>query len=297
MQLIAYLVAYPFIWFISILPFGVLYFLSDVTYVILYRTIGYRKQTVRQNLLLALPHLSEDERKKIEKRFYHHFCDTFFEMAKTMSLTDKQIEKRFTFTNFDVVHDYEDKNKSIVVLCGHYGNYEWLLSMNKYLKSSKGFGVYKTIRNKHFNELVKKIRRKFRSELVGTKSIIPLMRQNQRQGIQAAYGFLSDQSPKQQSIIYWGKFFDVEVPLQVGGEVLAKKLDMNVIFAKMKKTKRGHYSCTFVPYEGEPKSTPNFEITDWFINLLENHIKEAPEYYLWTHKRFKHRRETLSATA
>ena len=290
MQLLAYILAYPIIWFISIQPFRVLYFLSDITYLLLYRLIRYRKKTVRQNLRLALPHLSEPELNKVEKKFYSHFCDSFFEMAKTLSITDREIRKRFTFTNIELTHEYETKGKSVVVLIGHYASYEWLLSMSKYFNAYKGFGIYKAIRNEYFNTLVKKIRRKFNAELISTKSTIPAMRQNERKGIKGFYGFISDQSPKLHSIIYYGKFFGIEVPMQVGGEILAKKLDMNIMFARVEKTGRGYYQCTFVPLPGNTKDYPNFEITDWFMKLLEEQIKETPEYYLWTHRRFKHRK-------
>jgi Kdo2-lipid IVA lauroyltransferase/acyltransferase len=290
MQLLAYVLAYPIIWLISIQPFRILYFFSDITCFLLYRVIGYRRSTVRRNLALALPHLTETERRLIEKRSYKHFCDTLFEMAKSLTITDKQIRQRFTFTNFDVAHEFESKGKSVIVFTGHYGSYEWLLSMNMYFSSYKGIGIYKAIRNEYFNTLVKKIRKRFGAELISTKNIIPAMRKNVREGIKGFYGFISDQSPKSQSIIYYGKFFGVEVPMQVGGEMLAKKMDMNVIFARIDKTGRGHYQCTFVPLEGSPKDYPNFEVTDWFMKLLEDQIREKPEYYLWTHKRFKHRK-------
>ncbi|MCW4468539.1 lipid A biosynthesis acyltransferase [Flavobacterium sp. MFBS3-15] len=297
MQFLAYALAYPILRFISILPFRALYFLSDCTYILLYRIIGYRKSTVRKNLALALPHLSDKERREVEKKSYKHFCDTFFEMAKSLSISDKQIRQRFQFTNMDLAHEYENKGKSVVLLVGHYGSYEWLLSMNLYFHTFKGIGIYKAIRNKYFNELVKRIRRRFGAELIGTKSIIPAMRKNAREGIKGFYGFISDQSPKSQSIIYYGKFFGVEVPMQVGGEILAKKLDMNVMFARVEKVSRGHYQCTFVPLDGSPKEYPNFTVTDWFMNLLEEQIIQKPEYYLWTHKRFKHRKKESDITA
>jgi KDO2-lipid IV(A) lauroyltransferase len=288
MQRLAYIFIYPTIFFISVLPFPILYFLSDITYVILYKLVGYRKKTVRQNLAIALPHLNAEKRKEIEKKSYSHFCDSFFEMAKSLTISDKQIRKRFTFTNIELAHEYEDKGKSVVLLVGHYASYEWLLSMNMYFKSYKGIGIYKTIRNKYFDSLVQKIRRRFGAELIGTKTIIPAMRKNTREGVKGFYGFISDQSPKKQSIIYYGTFFGVEVPMQVGGEILSKKLDMNVMYARVEKVSRGHYQCTFVPLEGSPKEYPDFTVTDWFMKLLEDQIRETPEYYLWTHKRFKH---------
>ena len=290
MQLLAYILLYPIFYLISILPFRILYFFSDIVYLIIYRIVGYRKSTVRKNLELTLPHLSVKERRKIEKKFYHHFCDTLVEMVKTMTISEKEMKKRFVFENIELIEEFEKKGKSIALICGHYASYEWLLVMNKYLTTHKGFGIYKTIRNKHFDKLVRKIRGRFEGELIDTKSTIPAMLRHKRDGVLGYYGFLSDQSPKLQSAIYWGNFFGMEVPVHVGAEMLAKKLDMNVMFVKGSKIKRGYYKAKFIPYNKNPKDVPNYEIMDEFIDLLEKQILEAPEYYLWTHKRFKHRK-------
>lgn len=290
MQLLAYILAYPIIWFISILPFRVLYFFSDISYVIIYYIVGYRKKTVRQNLSLTLRHLNEGERRIIEKKFYHHFTDSFFEMAKSMTISDKELRKRFVFNNINLVHEYEAKGKSVVLLIGHYASYEWLLYMNRQLTTHKGFGIYKVIRNKYFDQLVKRIRGKFNAELIGARQTIPTMRQNERNGVLGFYGFITDQSPKLSSAIHWCNFFDMEVPIHVGGEMLAKKIGMNMMYAKVSKTSRGYYNCTFVGVDENIKEVPNFEISDNFMKMLEEQILEAPEYYLWTHKRFKHRK-------
>jgi len=290
MHLLAYIVIYPILLFFSILPFRVLYFLSDLVYILVYRIIGYRKKTVRLNMALTLPHLSYKERKKIEKKFYHHFCDSFVEMLKTITISEKELKRRFTFDNIELVHEYEQKGKSIVLICAHYGSYEWLLIMNKYITTHTGFGVYKKINNKYFDKLVRDIRGKFDANLIDTKETIPVMKYNQRKGILGYYGLISDQSPTIYRVTYWGMFFGMEVPVHTGAEMLAKKLDMNVMFVKGKKIKRGYYKAEFIPYEETPKDVPNFEITDRFLRLLEQQIVEEPAYYLWTHKRFKHRR-------
>lgn len=294
MQFIAYLLAYPFIWFISILPFRLLYFLSDATYLVVYYIIGYRKKTVRHNLLLALPERSENERSTIEKQFYHHFCDNFFEMAKTMTISDKEIKKRFVFTNIEFIHSLEAQQKSTALLIGHYASYEWLLLMHKFLNTQKGYGIYKPIKNKYFDRLVKKMRGRFNAELVGIRDVIPTLRHNIKNGIHGFYGFITDQSPKKQSAAHWGPFFGMEVPIHVGGEMLAKKMGLNMVFAKLEKTGRGYYRCTFIPVQDNIKEVPNFEITDRFMHMLEQQIKEVPQYYLWTHKRFKHSRTTIN---
>jgi len=294
MQLLAYILAYPIIWFISILPFRLLYLLSDAVYVLVYYIIGYRKKTVRKNFTLALPHLTPAEAKVLEKKFYHHFCDSFAEMAKTLSITQKQITQRFAFTNFEVIHDLEKQGKSISMLVGHYASYEWLLQMNTYLDTHTGYGIYKPMRNKYFDKMVRKIRGRFKAELIGVKEVVPTMRQNARTGKMGIYGFITDQSPLKNSAIHWGDFFGMEVPIHVGGEMLSKKLGLNMVFAKITKVKRGHYSCTFIPVEGNLKEIPNYEISDRFMKMLEAQILEKPEYYLWTHKRFKHRRENVA---
>lgn len=294
MQLLAYIVLYPLIYIISILPFRVLYFLSDLVYILVYRIIGYRKKIVRENMAIALPHITKAEQKDIEKKFYRHFCDSFFEMIKTMTISEKELKRRFAFDNIELVSEYEAKGKSIVLICAHYGSYEWLLIMNKFLTTHKGFGVYKTLRNKYFDKLVRKIRGKFDAELVDTKHTIALMRENQKKGILGYYGFISDQSPKIDRATYWTEFFGKEVPVHVGGELLAKKFDMNIMFVKGAKIKRGYYKAAFIPFNQTPKEVPNFEITEQFLRLLEQQIIEAPEYYLWTHKRFKHSRSQSS---
>lgn len=290
MQFLAYILAYPILWLISILPLRVLYFFSDLVYILVYYIIGYRKKTVRYNMSIALPHLTKEEQRIIEKKFYHHFCDGFFEMAKTMTISEKEMKKRFVLENMDVVNEYEKKGKSIALLIAHYGSYEWLLYMNKRLTTHKGYGIYKRIRNPYFDSLVKRIRGKFNATLIDTKETVSVMKTDKKNGVLGCYGFITDQSPKIYRVPYWGKFFGEIVPIHVGGEMLAKKIDMNVIFVMGDKIKRGYYKATFVPFTGNVKETPDFEITDMFLRMLEQKITEKPEYYLWTHKRFKHLR-------
>jgi KDO2-lipid IV(A) lauroyltransferase len=290
MQLLAYLILYPMIWFTSILPFRVLYFFSDIWYIIIYHIIGYRKKTVRENLALTLRHLSPEERKVVEKKFYHHFTDSFFEMAKTLTISDKELDKRLIFENYEVIDELEAKGKSFILLMGHYASYEWLVFMNRRLKTHKGFGIYKVIKNKYFDRLARKIRGKYNAHLIGTRETIPTMRQNERDGILGLYGFITDQSPKLGSAIHWGNFFGMEVPVFTGGEMLAKKLGMNMVYARVNKVSRGHYSAKFIPIEGDLQDIPNYQVTENYLRILEQQILEAPEYYLWTHKRFKHRK-------
>ena len=289
MKYLAYLIVYPFLWCISILPFPLLYLLSDFVYIILYQIIGYRKKTVRANLTLALPHLSTEERLIVEKKFYHHLCDLFLEMIKTMNISKEEICKRYTFKNFEVYADLEKKEKSIAIMCAHYASYEWVMSMN-YYTNFKSYGIYKQIKNPHFDKLIHTIRSRFNALLITTKEAIPIISNNCRNKTLSVYGFASDQSPKENSAYHWAKFMGIEVPVHTGAEMLSKKYDMNIVFLKTKKVKRGYYEATIEVLSENAKEIPNYGITDQFLKLVEQQIYEAPEYYLWTHKRWKHQR-------
>lgn len=289
MQFLIYIISFPFLWLISKLPFKLFYWFSDGIYVLIYYIIGYRKKIVRHNILIALPNLSESERLKIEKKFYSHMCDMFLEMIKTMSISTEEMKKRFKITNIEVVKEYEQKNKSIILLASHYASWEWLLSINE-STSFKCIGVYKKINNPYFDKLIRNIRSKFNSELVATDKTIALIAENQEKGIMGMYGLASDQSPQVHKTFHWQQFMGIEVPVHTGAEMLAKRYDLEVVFAKVKKVKRGFYEATFVPICEHPRTIPDYEITDTYLKEVEKQILEAPEYYFWTHKRWKHRK-------
>ena len=215
--------------------------------------------------------------------------DLFLEMAKTMTISRKEIERRYKFNNLEVYKELETKQKSIALMCAHYASYEWAVSMNHYI-DYKGVGIYKRIRNKYFDKLVKDIRSRFKAHLITTKETIPTISNNYRNKILSIYGFASDQSPKISSTYHWGSFMGIEVPVHTGAEMLAKKYDMNVIFLRTRKVKRGFYEGSFEVLSEDIKSVPNYEVTDKFLRLVEQQIYEAPEFYLWTHKRWKHRK-------
>ncbi|WP_294961366.1 lysophospholipid acyltransferase family protein [uncultured Flavobacterium sp.] len=290
MQFLVYILAFPLLWLISILPFPIFYLFSDFVYFLVYRVIGYRKKVVRENLALTLPHLSDAERKVIEKKFYKHMCDMFLEMIKTMSMSPEEMERRFHVTNIDLVQDYAKKGKSVILVASHYASYEWLLTINPKL-GFQGVAVYKRLANPYFDKLVRKIRSKYNTEMIETRKAIPTMAKNQRNGVLSMYGLASDQSPKMERIFHSMKFMGVEVPVHTGAETLAKKYDLAVIFVQVKKVKRGYYEATFISLADNPKEFENFKITEMYLKEVEKQILEAPEFYLWTHKRWKHRIE------
>ena len=291
MQYLLYLILYPLLWIISILPFRLLYLFSDGVYVLVYYILSYRKSTVRNNLAKALPHLSDKERYSIEKKFYHHMCDMFLEMIKTMSISQKEMEKRFQFTNLEVYLDLEKKGKSIAIQIAHYATYEWVISMN-YKINFKGYAIYKKLANPYFDKLVKDIRSKFKAYLITTKETGLTIEKNNAAGILGIYGFASDQTPRKSDNMYWSTFMGIETPIHVGAEVLAKKYDMNMIYLKVKKLKRGYYEASFEVLSEDIQSVPNYKISELFMQKVEQQILEAPEFYLWTHKRWKHKKAT-----
>ncbi|RZJ50256.1 MAG: lipid A biosynthesis acyltransferase [Flavobacterium sp.] len=290
MQFIVYILAYPLLWLISILPFRIFYLFSDCVYFLVYYVLRYRRKVVRENIALTLPHLSKEERKTIEKKFYQHMCDMFLEMIKTMSISSEEMEKRFHVTNIDLVLDYAKKKKSVILVASHYASYEWLLTINPKI-GFQGVAVYKKIANPYFDKLIRKIRSKYNTELIETKKAIPTMAQNQRDGVLALYGLASDQSPKLDRIFHSMDFMGIEVPVHTGAEMLAKKYDLAVIMVKVKKVKRGYYEATFVSLADNPKDFEDFQITEMYLKEVEKQIYETPEFYLWTHKRWKHKIE------
>ncbi|MBR9915943.1 MAG: lysophospholipid acyltransferase family protein [Algicola sp.] len=288
MQFLIYIIVYPFLWLISILPFRLLYAFSDVLYFFIYRVFGYRKKTVVGNLNLVFPDKDEKEIKRITKKFYHHLCDMMVEAIKSLTISEAEMKKRFTFTNVELMQNIENRDRSIVLMCAHYGSWEWIFILQTYIKS-RGNAVYKRIENKYFDRLVKRIRAKYNSHLITTKETIPVLTELQKQGVTTVNGFVSDQNPRPWKAFLWTEFMGIKVPVHTGAEMLAKRLDMTVVFFKVKRLKRGYYETSFVTLAENPKEYADYEITEMFLRLVEEQIYEAPEYYLWTHKRWKYK--------
>ncbi len=288
MQLLAYILIYPILWFISILPFRLLYALSDFLYILMYYVFRYRKQTVIDNLRLVFPEKSDHEIKIITKKFFHHFCDMILESIKSMNISLESMKARYNFKNLDIIKEFEKQNKSIVLMCAHYGSWEWIFILQTYT-THRGYGIYKRLQNKYFDRLIKSIRARYNSYLITTKETFSVLEDAKKNGILSMNGFASDQSPKKHKAHHWNEFMGIKVPVHTGAEMLAKKLDMPVVFFAVERKKRGYYEATFQTLAEKPTDFKDYEITDKFLKLVEAQIHEAPEYYLWTHKRWKHR--------
>ena len=288
LQFIIFALVYPFIWLISILPFRVLYFLSDLFYYLIYYIIGYRKKTVIANLTHAFPEKTEVEIKAITKKFFKHFTDIFVELIKSFTISNKEISKRYQFTNVDIIHKLESQNRSSILLGAHNANWEWIFSLNLQIGFT-GIGFYKVLKNKYFDKKVRDTRGRYNTALESTKKVFDIMEHNKKHNILTLYGFLGDQSPRAQKAHYWSEFLGVNVPIYTGFEMLAKKYDLPVVIFNTKKIKRGYYISDLQLLTDEPNSFNNYEITDRYLRELEKYIRETPEHYFWTHKRFKHR--------
>ncbi|WP_149275741.1 lysophospholipid acyltransferase family protein [Pareuzebyella sediminis] len=289
MQLLVFILAYPLLWLISILPQPLLYAFSDFVFFIVYHVVGYRKNVVRENLELVFPQKSKKEIDTLQKSFFRHMCDMFIEMVKTMNLSKAEVEKRYAIQNIEEIKEIE-KTKSIIILCAHYANWEWNVSINNYVES-KGYAVYQKIGNVYFDRWVRKVRAKWNTTLLTQKQVVKTAILNQKNEVRSTYGMVSDQSPQKHLAYYWTDFMGVTVPVIGGGEILARKLDLAVFFLKVSKVKRGYYQAELIPITYAGATTEAHEITDKFLRLVEQQISEKPEHYLWTHRRWKHRND------
>ncbi|SIS70385.1 KDO2-lipid IV(A) lauroyltransferase [Zobellia uliginosa] len=287
MQLLVFILAYPLLWLISILPYRLFYGFSDFVFFLVYHVVGYRKDVVKTNLKLAFPDKTEEEILAIRKKFYHHMCDAFLEMVKTMNLSKAEVAKRYAIQNIEVIQEIE-KEKTILVVCSHYANWEWNVSINNHV-TSQGYAVYQRISNPYFDRWVKKVRARWNTVLITKEETAKVVLKNHLNNKIGIFGMVSDQSPQRSRAQYWTEFMGVKVPVINGAESFARKMDLAVVFLKVSKVKRGYYSAEFIPITTSGKSTEKNEITDTFLRLAEQQIQEKPEYYLWTHRRWKHR--------
>ena len=289
MNLLVYIILYPLIWIISKSSFRLLYLFSDFLYLILYHVISYRKKLVRKNLALAFPEKTFLERKIIEKKYYKHLSDLFLESFKSLNISEVDIKKRYSFKNIKLLDELYKKKRNIIIMGGHYASWEWFFIIDR-LTDYKINAIYKKLSNKYFDSLIKKIRSKYNGNLISTKNTFKEILKNTKLKGLNIYGFASDQSPKKNKATYWNNFLNNLVPFHTGAEIIAKKYDMAVVYMNVEKVKRGYYLASFELITDKPTKHKDFKITEDFIKLLENQIFKAPEYYTWTHNRFKHRK-------
>ena len=288
MKFLTKLVITPLLIFISWLPFRLLYFISDLFYFFLYYVIKYRRKVVRKNLELSKVAKSTKDLIRIEKKFYRHLTDVFFEMFKFYSISPEEMKKRFYIENPEIFYELEKKNKSVMFMTSHYGGFEWFLSINYHVPQLP-FAVYTPLSNKSLESLIKKFRLRHGSKLISRYEAGSYIKKQIKENKLFLYGMAADQSAQIRSITYWKEFLGVKVPVFTGSERIAKQHDIPVVFGKVVKIKRGYYKVVVDLISEFPNEYKDYQITDIYLKKLEKQIREIPEYYYWTHNRFKHK--------
>jgi Kdo2-lipid IVA lauroyltransferase/acyltransferase len=279
----------PFIYLLSITPFGVLYIISDGFYFLLFRLAGYRKKVVLTNLRNAFPEKSNKEIQLICKKFYKHLCDLFLETFKTLTISRKAMLRHCSFSPeakalFDRL---AEEQTSIILAMGHQGNWEWAGNSFSMVCKQQLYVIYHPLTNKHFNKLIYKMRTRFSTKLIAMRDTYKDMVANKTEV--NATAFIADQTPQPQNA-YWTTFLNQDTPVFTGTEKIAKKLNYPVVYAQVKKVKRGHYEIFAEMLVAEPKQTAEGEISERYTRRLEKDVIEQPETWLWSHRRWKHKR-------
>jgi len=278
-----------FIRLLSRLPMGVLYSISDVLYLLAYRVIGYRRKVVRTNLLRSFPEKSIKEIRAIESNFYHFFCDIAMETVKQGSISKEEIYKRMTFSNYDVMLSYLKQGRSVMLMMGHYCNWEWGLSGDSYMPDGAAiYPVYQKLNNKVFDDFMLHNRNNLGARCIEKDELVRTMVRMRDKGICGMFCMISDQSPMQKFIRYRMNFLNQDTPVFLGTEQLARKYDYPVFYFDVERTRRGYYHAKIVTVSLEPAKSADYEITTRFMQLLEESIRRRPELWLWTHNRWKH---------
>ncbi|MBT8271673.1 MAG: lipid A biosynthesis acyltransferase, partial [Bacteroidia bacterium] len=245
MQRLVYILVYPLLYLVSLLPFRCLYILSDLVFLLVYFLIGYRKKVVTDNLKLVFPDKSVTEIKSIRKRFYRHMCDLFLEMIKSITVNPSALVRRFQVKNPEELHRLESKGKSFVIMFGHYASYEWSNVVGNYI-NYEGYTIYKPLKNIYFDRLVKRIRSKFNVGLISSREAVNTVKTIAERGKPSIIGFISDQSPKSPKRYHRIDFMGISVPCFTGAETLAKQFSFPVGYLKIEKVKRGYYEVEII---------------------------------------------------
>ena len=288
MATLGYYIALPFIYGISLLPFPLLYVVSDFLYLVIYRFLGYRKQVVLSNLRNSFPEKSEAEIKAIAAQFYAWFCDLTLETLKTLTVGPEAVRKRVTFEGIDILREYARQNRSIILVLGHYGN--WELAGARYSQEKdipQLYVIYHPLANPHFDRLLHHMRTRHGTKLYKMREASRDMMRDR--GIVTATAFIADQTPSPERA-YWMTFLGQDTPVFLGTEALSRKLDQPVVYISITRPKRGHYHMRVEVLVAAPQETREGEITEIHTRRLERDIREHPEIWLWTHKRWKHKR-------
>jgi KDO2-lipid IV(A) lauroyltransferase len=275
---------------LALLPFSLLYFLSDSLYYIVYYIARYRRKQVRKNLTNAFPEKTSKEILGIERAFYHYFCDYFFETLKLLNISDSRMKRHFVFKNEELLQYFLKEGRPVILLLGHYGNWEWVTSITLWVKADKDTiigQIYRPLKNKVFDLFFLRLRKRFHSEGFVKNDIyrdIIKLRKAEKNWL---LGFMSDQKPSTNNLQHWMQFLNQETPVLTGTEKIARHTNAVVCYLDITCVKRSYYEGKVKLVSDNIAETADFEITEKYMQFLEKTIQRNPAAYLWTHNRWK----------
>lgn len=287
MKALVFFISYPFIQLISYLPFPLFYAFSDFFCLILYNLVGYRTKVVRQNLRNSFPSKTEAELKDLERKFYSYLCDLMLETLRTTTMSEKDYAKRVKLHNAEEVKRLYDEKGSIILVMGHYGNWEWTgpcITLNTPYQLNV---IYRPLSNPYFERMTYKMRTKFGTKITPVSNVLRELVASRN--IKSAIGIVADQTPQPETA-HWMNFLNQDTPVYEGTEKIAKKFNYPVVFIDVSRPKRGYYDIRLEVLSLEPSKTADGEITEMHTRRLEQQIQQVPELWLWSHRRWKHKR-------
>ncbi len=285
----------PILYFISLWPFPLLHLFSFFIYILVYYVFGYRKKVVDNNLRNSFPEKTEAEIKQITKQFYLHFCDVIFETLKLLTISKKKFKKHFSYDSsaLQTFAYFENKQQSIVGVMGHCGNWEWgAISYPVYFKNLIT-GVYHPLSNKNFDEFTLKLRSRFGGNITPMKQLYKELLTLRQKNTPTLIGLIADQTPPPESA-YWTNFLNQETPVFNGPEKIARKFNYPVVYVGVKKIKRGYYNMSATIITETPCGLADGVISELHTKALEKNIISQPYIWLWSHRRWKHKKPVKS---
>lgn len=292
---IVYSLLYGLWYALSVLPMWVHYLLSDLLCVIIYRLVGYRIKVVRKNLRESFPEKSEQELRRVECQFYHWFCDYLAETVKLSTISRRQMRRRMVFKGTEQVDALLEQGRSCAIYLGHYCNWEWVTSLPLWVSPKGQCGqIYHPLENKWFNRMSLRFRQRLGAVCIPMAETLRRLLQYREEGQPVVIGYISDQVPFWNNIHHWCQFLNHDTPVLTGTERLARKTGHAVFYLDIQRVKRGYYEATFKLITLEPKTMGEYEITDAYFRMLEASIRRAPQYWLWSHNRWKRTREEFN---
>ena len=290
MKSVLYYTAYSLIWLFTLLPLRILFFFSDQLFVLLFCLAGYRRRVVFTNLQNAFPEKSRKEIHRIARRFYRHLTDSFVELVYPLNMNVREHSRRYSFKNPGLLEELYGQKRNILLLMSHYGNWEWLSILPRFTRYT-ALAIYKPLQNKRFDRLVLRLRSKYGVIGVPMESTMRTLINHEAKKEPVILYSLADQRPQWKTIRYWARFMNQDSPILAGTEKLSRRFNMAVIFLKVSKISRGHYEAEFVPLCMDPGRMAEFEITRKYFDTVESVIRDKPEYWLWSHNRWKYQRD------